>query len=214
MFEQLLGLGIVGSQLQRFLDFRSREIRFLLLEVDFREHRSNHRGIPRFQRRPQFLHRIIHLALAAVNFREPVVCRGAAGIGCKNGAKFLLRGISMSRGELLPSAPKVYDGRVTRRIGSGLARRRPGRFILRAKSRYVELGFDANQPRDGFVLRVQANRRESVRAKSFVRRLAFLVGLGLLTGLFQGQYQQRAVLRIIRLAGSLVCSASRPRLNG
>ena len=68
------------------------------------------------------------------------------------------------------------------------------------KSRYVELGLDAIQPRQRFVLRVQVNRRESVGAKGFVRRLAFLVGLGYVAGFFQGQYQQRPVFRVIRLA--------------
>ena len=107
MFEQLLGLCIVRRQLQRFLDFRPREIRLLLLEVDFCKHRSNRRGIPRFQRRLQFFHGIIHLALAAVNFREPAVRRGAGRIGGQNCPKFLLRGIGVSRGELLPAAPNV-----------------------------------------------------------------------------------------------------------
>ncbi len=54
--------------------------------------------------------------------------------------------------------------------------------------------------RQSFVLRVQLNCRETVRTKRFRTCLAFLVGFGLLIGLFQGQYQKRPVLRIIRLA--------------
>src|SRR5258708_19191767 len=107
MFEQLLGLSIIRRQLQRFLDFRPREIRLFLLEADLCQHRSNHRGIPRFQRSLQFLYRIIHLALAAVNFRESTVRGGAARIGGKNGSKFLLRDIGMSPREFLPAPPNL-----------------------------------------------------------------------------------------------------------
>src|SRR5260370_16492857 len=143
MFEQLLGLSIVRRQLERSLDFHPREIRLLLLEVDLCQHRSNHRGIPRFQRSLQFLHRIIHLALAAVNFRDPAVRRGAPRIAAKNSSKFLLRGIGVSYRKFLPAAPDVSHGDVARRSGSSRARWRLGPFNLRAKSRYVELGLYA-----------------------------------------------------------------------
>src|SRR5260370_24618050 len=103
----------------------------------------------------------------------------------------------MSGRELLPAAPKVGDVRVVRRSGGSFASRRLCRFHLRAKSRWVELGLDAIQPRHGFVFRVQVNRGESVWTESFVCRFALLIGLAFLTGLFQRQNQQRAVLRVI-----------------
>ena len=107
MFEQLLGLSIVWGELQRLLDFRSRELRFLLLEVDFRQHDTNHRGITRLQGSLQFLHCIIHLALAAVNFRKTMVRCGAAWSGGKHGPKFFLRGVGVPCGELLAAPPKA-----------------------------------------------------------------------------------------------------------
>src|SRR5260370_28092992 len=146
MFEQLLGLSIVRRQLERSLDFHPREIRLLLLEVDLCQHRSNHRGIPRFQRSLQFLHRIIHLALAAVNFREPAVRRGAARIGGKNSSKFLLRGIGVSYRKFLPAAPDVSHGDVARRSGSSPSRGGAGRVKIRAKSPYAEPRPDAAPP--------------------------------------------------------------------
>src|SRR5260370_25926067 len=56
------------------------------------------------------------------------------------------------------------------------------------------------QPRHTFVLRIQMNRRKPFRAKSFVRRLTFLVGLGLLARFFERQNPQCPVLRVVRLA--------------
>src|SRR5260370_12844609 len=143
MFEEWLGLSIVRRQLERSLDFHPREIGLLLLEVDLCQHRSNHRGSAGFQGSLQFLYGIIHLALAAVNFREPAVRRRAARIGGKNSSKFLLRGIGVSYREFLPAAPDVSHGDVARRNGSSRARWRLGPFNLRAKSRYVELGLYA-----------------------------------------------------------------------
>src|SRR6266478_8228453 len=109
MVEQLFGLGVVRRQLQCFLSFRSREIGLLLLKVDFRQHRSNYSGIPRLQRCLQFLHGIIHFALAVVNFSQPAVCGRTRGISGKHGAKFLLRGVGISGGELLSAASQVRD---------------------------------------------------------------------------------------------------------
>src|SRR5438552_14781591 len=162
MIEQLFRFRVVWRQLQSLLDCRPRKIGLLLLQVYFRQRRSNDRGIPRLQRLLQFLHRVIHLALAAVNFREPAVRGGARGVSGKHSPKFFLRGIGISRGELLPAAPQVCDGRVTR--GSSVARPSPGRFDLRAKGGNIQLGLDAIEPCQGFVLRIQANRRESVWA--------------------------------------------------
>src|SRR5437016_9504051 len=143
VFQQLLGFCIVRRQLERFLELRPREIRLLLLEIDSRQHRSHYRGIARYQRSLQFLHRIIQLALAAVNFREPAVRGAAAGIIRKNSTKFLLRSIGVSRGEFLPTAPNARCRCVARSSGSsgssGSSRARR-KFNLRVKSRYVELG--------------------------------------------------------------------------
>src|SRR5216684_5283743 len=98
------------------------------------------------------------------------MCRGAARIGRQNGTEFLFRGVGVSRGKLLPAAPKMCDGGIVRGIGSRRARRRCSRFNIGAKSCDIELGFDAIQARQGFVLPVQVNRREPVWTKSFVRR--------------------------------------------
>src|SRR5207249_8056588 len=80
VFKQLLGFCIVRRQLERFLEFRPREIRLLLFEVDSRQHRSHYRGISRYQRSLQFLHRIIQLALAAVTFRKLAVSAASSGV--------------------------------------------------------------------------------------------------------------------------------------
>ena len=186
MFEQLLGLRIIRRQLQGPLNLRPREIRLFLLEVDFRQHRSNHCGIAGLQRSLQFLHSIIYLALVPVNFGQPPMSRCASRSGSESGTELFFCGISAPRGKFLPATSNVPRRRVARRRISG-ARGRHRRHNLRAKSRYVELGLDANQPRCGFVFRIQADRGKPFGAKCFIGRLPFLVGLRFLARLFQRQ---------------------------
>src|SRR5207302_11451708 len=63
MIEQLLGLRIIWRQLHSLFRFRARELGFLLLEINLRQHRAYFRGISRRKRHLQFLHGVVHLSL-------------------------------------------------------------------------------------------------------------------------------------------------------
>src|SRR5438046_10486553 len=70
MIEQVFRFRVVWRRLQSLLDFRPRKIGLLLLQVYFRQRRSNDRGITPLQRLLHLLHRAIHLTRPAVTVRE------------------------------------------------------------------------------------------------------------------------------------------------
>ena len=200
MIQQLLRLCVVWRQFQGFFGLGSRQFRFLLLQIDFRQHRPHFRGVPRLQRSLQFLHGIIHLALMAIDFSQAVVGRRVRWIGRKNSAKLFFRCFHMPGRKFLPPSANARRRCVARNGGSRGAGRSFSRLSLRAKPGDIKLHFDAREPRRRFVLLIQRNRRKTVWPERFFGFLAFLIRLRFFPRFFQRQYQQRAVLRIIRFA--------------
>jgi len=107
MLEQLFRFCIVWRKFQGAFHFGPREIRLFLLQIDFRQQGSNYCGISGRERRLQLFHRVIHLALPAIDFSETPMRRGIARICGERGAEFLLGGFHVPGGKFLPGTPNV-----------------------------------------------------------------------------------------------------------
>src|SRR5260370_30307651 len=107
MFEQLFGFCVVGCKLQGTVHRGTRQVRFLLLEINGWEYGAHERGMATRKRGLEFLDGVVELAAPMIDFGQAAVSGGVGRFGAQNTAKFVFGGIKAARGKLLASTSNM-----------------------------------------------------------------------------------------------------------
>src|SRR5258708_8824779 len=162
MFEQLFGFGVVRCKLQGALHLGTRQVRFLLLEINACEYGANQRGIASLERSLEFLDSVVELAAPMIDFGQAPVSGGVGRLGTQNTAKFVFGGIEATRGKLLASAANMRCRAVDRGHCGGIRSAARG-CTLQAQRGRVQLSSYARKAEGRIEFPIHMRRLQGVR---------------------------------------------------